>query len=112
MKVKYYNYKQAVALSERFQELVGKPFDKDNEENQVKQVTIAPYSRIIQWQFVRAITHGVSLEEALTLCVNKRYDVIVIASKLKNNEGGFHIKSLSSYLTEHNLSDKLTQAHQ
>ncbi len=111
MKVKYLNYEQAAALSENFQRLVGRPFNRGGQENFVRQVVIAPYSRIIQWQFVRSVIKGTPPDEALTLCVNNRYDVILLSSRLKNEDGAYEIKTLGNYLAEHELAEDTAVFH-
>jgi len=106
MKIKYLNYSQAKAICNDYQYLVGRPYentDNNTESNNiVHQVVTAPYSRILQWQFMRSVVRGVSPEQAIEICPNGRYDVLVLPEQ-DRRAISFRMKSLRSYLSEHGI---------
>ena len=107
MKVKYLNYQQAEILERQFQFIIGRPFDKNENEALVKATMVAPYSPILQWQFLRDIQRGMDHASALSICKNGRFDIIVISNQLKTNKDGFTVKDLRSYIQEHDLTNYL-----
>ena len=102
MKVKYPNYRQALSLMNDYQFLIGKPFETELLDNAVKQILVAPYSSILQWQFLRDVNRGIYPTSALHICKDGRFDVLVLSELKKNDKGGFLWKDLRSYLREHN----------
>lgn len=94
MKTKYLAYAQAYAMSQDYQHLSGEPF---NDDYRIDFVTIAPYSPILQWQFVRNILSGENPNACLRKYPGDRYDVIVV-SKCRDSLAGFLIKDLRTYL--------------
>jgi hypothetical protein len=105
MKIKYLNYSQAQAICSDHQHIVGQPFEKTpGEPARVSSVLIAPYSRILQWQFVRSLYRGVPHEEALSICRNGRYDVLVLPDTVyKPAQQSLNVKTLRDYLQEHGV---------
>lgn len=107
MKIKYFNYSQAKAISADYQHIVGMPFEKESNEHQaieVQQVIVAPYSRILQWQFLRSLLRGMPHEEALSICPNGRYDVLVLPNEQPHPSLGFRMKTLRNYLQDQELA--------
>lgn len=103
MKTKYLAYSQAASISADYQHVVGHCFGDADEKNRVVDVvTVAPYSRILQWSFVRQLLRGTSLGEALALTQDRRFDVIVI-SVARENRGDFRVKDLRRFLSEQRL---------
>jgi hypothetical protein len=101
MKVKYLKYKQAVAACLEHQNLIGHPFDRDNEAaGTVKHVLLAPYSRILQWHYLSTVFSGVDANKAIAICRDGKYDVVVVSSKYSPGEQDFPPKSLRNYLAE------------
>jgi hypothetical protein len=105
MKIKYLNYSQAQAICADYQHLVGKPFESDTTvPAAVKHVIIAPYSRILQWQFVRSLYRGMPYDEALGICRNGRYDVLVLPdTEYKPAQQSLYAKTLRDYLDDHGV---------
>ena len=96
MKIKYLAYLQAFAISHDHQYLIDQPFD---DEHAIHHVVIAPYSRILQWQYVRRLLKGYPAEELLKDYLHNRYDVILI-TKAPASPNGYYIKDLRTYLRE------------
>jgi len=104
MKIKYFNYSQAKAISNDFQHLIGRPYEKELlTEKLVGSIMIAPYSRILQWQFMRMLLRGTTHEEALSICPNGRFDLLVVPDRDVYTPVGYDVKTLRNYLEEHNL---------
>ena len=98
MKTKYLSLAQAAAISKDYQHLCGGPFD---EQRQVALVTAAPYSRILQWQYIQSLLDdGLNLSPA-TDNPSGRFDVLVVSRQ--QEEPGFLTKDLRSYLRERGL---------
>jgi hypothetical protein len=97
MKTKYLSHAQACAICHDYQFLRGEPFDGSRP---IDMVTVAPYSRILQWQFLEAVLHqgrpvGASLIEGNP---SGRYNVILVSRQ--EEEPGFRVKDLRMYLKE------------
>ena len=101
MKVRYLKYKQAIAACLSHQRLIGQPFDKNNEAaGIVKHVLIAPYSRILQWQYLSGVYSGVDPQKAISICRDGKYDVVVLSGNYHPSNAQFLPKSLRQYLEE------------
>jgi len=101
MKVKYMKYKQAITACLQHQSLIGQPFDKDTEAaGTVRYVLIAPYSRILQWHFLSSVFEGKDPSQAIAICRDGKYDVLVIGTKYHPSNDRFPAKSLRDYLAE------------
>lgn len=109
MKIKYLNYQQALAIHARYQYLIGAAFD--NEGDRIYQILIAPYSRILQWDFVRRIHKGASPEIITTMPCNGRFDILLLPGKPKNEQGVYRMKVLRDYLSEQALDFDLQCYH-
>lgn len=104
MKTKYLNYSQARAICQDYQYLVGASYEeKDHETDLVTKVVIAPYSRILQWQFLRSIQRGMPQDEALRINTNGRYDVLVLPEQRHASSLTYRMKPLRTYTREHNI---------
>ncbi len=102
MKTKYLSGAQATAISQDYQTLVGKPFGHDDgtpTNRTIALVTVAPYSRILQWSFARLLAKGVPPVEALKQWPLDRFDVILLAFD-PGRPSDFLLKDLRSYLSE------------
>lgn len=99
MKAKYLNYSQAWALSNEYQSLKGR---SPNGSAPVEAILLAPYSRILQWHYVRGLLRGESPATLLHSYPSERYDVIVLIHD-PGSANGYVIKSLRSYLEEHEM---------
>lgn len=105
MKVKYMKYKQAIAECLQHQSLIGQPFDKElASAGTVKHVLIAPYSRILQWHFLSSVFEGTDPSQAIAICRDGKYDVVVISSKYNPVQDNLQPKSLRDYLEEFSLT--------
>ena len=112
MKIKYLSYNQAKALCEGYQHLVGSVYDaSEADKDIVRCVIVAPYSRILQWQFVRSLLHGVPYEEALAICPDGRYDVLVLPDQENRTNLSFRMKSLRDYLQESGIDPNPDMHH-
>jgi len=99
MQVKYLNFRQAKALCSEFQYLKNRD-TPENSPDPIWEITVAPYSKILQWQFVKNLVRGVPFQKAIQICVNGRFDVVIIYKNEKVPANPFSIKSLRSYLKE------------
>lgn len=102
MKTKYLAYSKAAAMCADHQHLLGQPFNsaaEDGHARSVSLITVAPYSRILQWSFARQVVKGVSPVEAMKQWAVDRFDVILI-SQNPANPSDFYIKDLRSFLQE------------
>ena len=105
MKVKYLTLSQAIAIGNEYQYLVGRPFEKDNPLSAlIEQIVVAPYSKIMQWEFLRRLAKGSPWAEAIEICVNRRYDVLILPADYSRNNKTFGVKELRRYLEEFNFS--------
>jgi hypothetical protein len=99
MKTKYLSYAQAKAICNDYKHLTGTPLD---ESNTIDLVTVAPYSRILQWQFLQwLIVEGRPLQKLLSMDYGGRYDVLAVTKT--TGEPGFITKDLRSVLQLHNI---------
>lgn len=102
MKIKYLTGAQAHAISQDFQHLVNCPFgeaDGTPTPRSICAVTVAPYSRILQWSFARLLAKGMPVIDALKQWPLDRFDVIVLSYN-PANPTDFLLKDLRSYLEE------------
>jgi hypothetical protein len=94
MKTKYLSHAQACAISRDYQYLHGEVFDGSHK---IDLVTVAPYSRILQWQYLQSVLYEGRSESARTnRNPSGRYDVIVVTKSIE--EPGFIVKDLRTYL--------------
>jgi hypothetical protein len=99
MKAKYFNYNQARAICLEYQNLKGQSF---SDSTPVEAVLVAPYSRILQWHYVRHLLRGNSPESLLSQYPSGRYDVIVLFRD-SSAPNGFAIGDLRGFLETHQL---------
>lgn len=93
MKTKYLSYAQAYALARDYQFITGQDLGQGLKAD---LITIAPYSRILQWSFVMHLVNHPG--EAITIQnPTGRYDVIIV-SGCKAAPGGFVVTELRSFL--------------
>lgn len=112
MKTNYLSYNQASAVCEAHQHLVGKPFDRNDEsEGIISMVVVAPYSRILQWKFVRCLLQGAGLEAALSLGPNGRYDVLLLPDPRDRSTVNYRGKSIRCYLREHGIEFNIARSN-
>jgi len=104
MKINYFNFSQAQALCEDYQSLVGQPFEAGEPSDIVGQVVVAPYSRILQWQFVRSLLKGVSHQDVVS--PDGKYDVLVLPEHKGGSTINIRVKSLRIFLVEHGFQYK------
>jgi hypothetical protein len=110
MKVKYMKYKQAVSACLQYQSLKGQPFDKEREAaGTVRHVLIAPYSRILQWHFLSSVFAGKDPSQAIAVCRDGKYDVVVISSKYNPADDKYKAKPLRDYLEEFALNSSVEE---
>ncbi len=95
MKTKYLAYAQACAISKDYQYLKGDVFGQDH---RIDIISVAPYSRILQWQFVSNLLKGMSTKALLDANHSGKYDVIAVART--GDEQAFKIIDLRSLLVE------------
>ena len=90
------------AVSQDYQNLVGQAFGTSDgmpTNRAISLVTIAPYSRILQWSFARLLAKGHSTVDALKRWPLARFDVVVISLNPADTTD-FLLKDLRSYLNE------------
>jgi hypothetical protein len=93
MKTKYLAYAQACAICNDYQYLQGESLEAGH---QIDYISVAPYSRILQWQFANNLLRGISSTALLDQNLTGRYDVIIISKT--DCEPGFMILDLRSHL--------------
>lgn len=99
MKTKYLSYAQACAICIDYKHLTGSAFD---EKRTIDLVTVAPYSRILQWQFLQwLVNEGRSLQTLLSMDYGGRYDVLAVTKVAE--EPGFLVKDVRSLLQQREL---------
>ncbi len=99
MKAKYLNYSQAWAVCNEYQSLKGHSV---NGSAPVEAVLLAPYSRILQWHYIRGLMQGTPPERLLESYPGDRYDVIVLIPD-PTSGNGYAIQPLRDYLAAHDL---------
>ena len=103
MKIKYLSYAQARAMEADYQYLAGLPFNKAfPQEGKVKSVFIAPYSRILQWQYVRSIVKGALQNAIVQSSPDGRFDVLLLSDAAGAN-GEFEYQNLRDWLAAEGL---------
>ena len=101
MRIKYLSYKQAVVALLNFKYLVGQPFEKGNAAaGKVKHVLIAPYNRILQWQFLYLVYNGTNPEDAIAICKDGKYTVLVLSEFYHPTVEKFRPKELHVFLDD------------
>lgn len=96
MKTKYLSHAQACAICRDYQYLQGGCFEVGQK---IDLVTIAPYSRILQWQFLtRVLYEGYVVNPLRERNPSGRYDVLVVSKS--SDEPGFIVKDIRTYLTD------------
>lgn len=99
MKAKYFSYAQACAICKDFLHLQGEPLD---ERHPIRMVAVAPYSRILQWQFLQElIRNGWKRQQQQLNNPSGQYDVLLIAQS--DNEQGFLTHPLRNYVAARNI---------
>lgn len=99
MKAKYFSYAQACAICKDFLHLQGEPLD---DQHQIRTVAVAPYSRILQWQFLQELLKN-DWKRSNTQINNPsgQYDVLLVAPS--GNEQGFVAHPLRNYVAARNI---------
>ena len=101
MKAKYLSRAQAIAMRHDFRHLVGQPLE---EGKNIEYVTVVPYSRILQWQFVQnLLREGANGRSLSPENPAERYDVLLVA-RAADTDQGFIAKDLRSYLAARGIS--------
>jgi hypothetical protein len=99
MKTKYLSHAQACAICRDYQYLLGESLV---EGQTIDLVTLAPYSRILQWQFLHRVLYGGFAPNPLhDKNPSGRYDVLVVSKC--DEEPGFITKDIRTYLKEARL---------
>jgi hypothetical protein len=99
MKTKYLSYAQARAICNDYKYLCGTTTD---EGRRIDLITVAPYSRILQWQFLQwLIVEGRPLSTLLSVDYGGRYDVLAISKTAE--EPGYIAKDLRTVLQTQNI---------
>lgn len=99
MKAKYFSYAQACAICKDFLHLQGAPLD---ERHQIRMVAVAPYSRILQWQFLQElIRNDWKRRNVQQNNPSGQYEVLLIASS--ENDQGVVSHPLRNYVTARNI---------
>lgn len=106
MKIKYLSFRQAAAICSAFTYLEGQVFDEKTPSlGYVRDVLVAPYSRIMQWDFLRKYVRGAAPAQLVReMPCQGKFDVIVLADKIMNKQKQFLAKDLRTYLAEHNIA--------
>lgn len=99
MKAKYFSYAQACAICKDFLHLQGETLD---EQHRIRVVAVAPYSRILQWQFLQELKRA-DWKKKTTQLNNPsgQYDVLLIAPS--ENEQGFVAHPLRNHVAARNI---------
>ena len=110
MKTNYLSYAQASAICEDYQCLIGELFTPgDDGDGLIRQVVVAPYSRILQWKFIRSLLREINPQTAADICPNGKYDVLLLPDQIKRDSLNYRAKTVRHYLKEQgkelNLSD-------
>ena len=99
MKAKYFSYAQACAICKDFLHLQGEPLD---DEHRIRLVVVAPYSRILQWQFLQELKKQDWKQKSNHLnSPSGQYEVLLVAPS--NNEQGFITHPLRNYVAARNI---------
>jgi len=107
MKAKYFSYAQACAVCKDYLHLQGEPLD---DHHQILMVAVAPYSRILQWQFVQElIRNDWTRKNMHQNNPSGQYDVLLIAKS--GNEQGFLAHPLRNYVAAKNISFDESRYH-
>lgn len=105
MRSKHLSYKRAIETCLSNQDLVGAPFSPgEPDAGDIVRVMIAPYNKILQWQFVNDIINGADPERAIARCRDGKYDVIPVAVTYDPKEVKHRPKRLITYLEEQALA--------
>lgn len=99
MKAKYFSFAQACAICKDYLHLEGQPLD---DQHRIRMVAVAPYSRILQWQFMQELVrNGWKRGNVQRNNPSGQYDVLVIADS--ENEQGILSHPLRNYVTARNI---------
>ncbi len=101
MRAKPLSYKRAIESLLKNQNLVGMSFEPDvPERGKVARIVIAPYNRILQWQFLKEIHSGADPDTALSICRDGKYEVLLLSTKYRPDDLAHRPKVLSQFLSE------------
>lgn len=101
MRPKPLSYKRAIETCLKHQNLIGLSFTPDAPESgKVSRIVIAPYNRILQWQFLNDIHAGTDPDTALAICRDGKYEVLILSNKYRPDDLAHRPKLLSQFLDE------------
>jgi hypothetical protein len=101
MRPKPLSYKRAIETCLKHQNLIGLNFTPGTPESgKVARIIIAPYNRILQWQFLNDIHSGNDPDTALAICRDGKYEVLMLSDKYQPDLLEHRPKLLSQFLTE------------
>lgn len=101
MRPKHLSFKRAVDLCLNNQSLLGLAFSPiDPSAGKIRHVLVAPYNRILQWQFLNDVFEGADPDAALGICRDGKYEVVLVSNKYKPGDTAHRPKALSAYLDE------------
>lgn len=101
MRPKPLSYKRAIESCLKHQNLIGMSFTPDSPESgKVARIVIAPYNRILQWQFLTEIHNGVDPDTALAKCRDGKYEVLLLSNKYRPDDLAHRPKVLCHFLEE------------
>lgn len=73
------------------------------ESGKVARIVIAPYNRILQWQFLADLHNGTDPDTALTIWRDGKYEVLLLSDKYKPDDTAYRPKVLSQFIEEREL---------
>ena len=102
MKVKYLSYTYAAHLKDKYNYLVGQPYKYCGvERGVICDIVIVPYSKILQWRFLREYAKGIEINPINAL---GRFDVAVITDQFRFYSQPENFCDLRSYITFHSVN--------
>ena len=100
-KKKSLSYNQAIVKCRQFQHLVGQPFEAGvSSAGTIKHVIIAPHSKILQWQFLSNFLSGMEIDQALGICRDGKYSVLLVSNVYRPGHESVPPQNLHNYLEE------------
>ncbi len=107
MRPKPLSYKRAIEACLKHQDLIGMPFSANAPEaGKVARIVIAPYNRILQWQFLNNVYSGADPDTALAICRDGKYEVLLLSNRYKPDEVAHRPRILREYLEEQNRGNE------